>query len=111
LGVTDRTLAVVDLDIAEPAWPSMTELKAWPFCSRVIFLAAAVEPLKNPSQFAVISLTAAALPPVDDAGADVVADAVGDGVAGGEFDELEQAASPAIEIPAAVTSRIWRAGR
>lgn len=73
--VTLTAVTVADADFArpEPAWASITAANFCPFCSREIFFAAEVVPLKNASQFVLIWAAALELPAdadADDAGAD-----------------------------------------
>lgn len=72
--VTLVTVDEADCVWGEPSWLLMTLANFWPFCTREIFVAADVLPLKNASQLLVIADTAA-LPEVgsgaaDDAGAE-----------------------------------------
>ncbi len=68
--VTLTAVTLADADFARPdrAWASITAANFCPFCSREIFFAAEVVPLKNASQFALI--WAAALESPADAGAE-----------------------------------------
>ena len=50
--LTAVTLADADFARPDPAWASITPANFCPFCSREIFFAAEVVPLKNVSQFA-----------------------------------------------------------
>jgi hypothetical protein len=78
-------VTLADADFARPdlAWASITAANFCPFCSREIFFAAEVVPLKNASQFALIWAAALESP------ADADADDAGAGDDGAELVEGE----------------------
>ncbi len=71
-------MTFADADFARPdaAWAWMMAAYFCPFCSREIFLAVGVVPLKNASQFALIWAAADAVDAADGDAVDGAADAV-----------------------------------
>jgi hypothetical protein len=103
--LTAVTLADADFARPDPAWASITAANSCPFCSREIFFAAEVVPLKNASQFALI--WAAALESPEDADADdASADDDGAELVEAELLELLQAvtAEASRSLPVAAAS-------
>jgi len=103
--VTLTAVTLADADFARPdrAWTSITPANFCPFCSREIFFAAEVVPLKNASQFALI--WAAALESPADADAD---DDDGAELVEGELLELLQAVTAEASARPSAAARIAR---
>ena len=107
--VTLTAVTLADADFARPdrAWASITAANFCPFCSREIFFAAEVVPLKNASQFALI--WAAALESPADADADDAgADDDGPELVEGELLELLQAVTAEASSRPSAAARITR---
>ena len=111
--VTLVTLAPIPLASGILLRALMAEENALPFCSRATRSEVGVPKLKNFSQFAVISATAAELPEADDAGADEAGadDAGADDEEADELDdelELLQAATASASARTSAGARMIR---